>query len=114
MTETVCWVSTPPCRSCTGHNELLRRPSCIGCEKPLQKKPPRRAAYVPAKPEKNIPAQLTAPRQIDKERVARNRRVAALHEAGMSYGKIARLLGIPRATVQSADAAGRIARAESD
>lgn len=83
--EKISWVVTPPCRGCLGPEKLRRRPQCLGCEKlsgPRAELPPRRLS--------------------ERDRERRNRRISLLRSEGYSYARIARLLGIPRATVQSA------------
>lgn len=90
--DIIKWVVTPPCRSCIATPEFTRRLSCVGCEKLRREKTP--AAF-----EK---------RGLSKtQRLIRNARVLALRDAGFSFGRIGLLLDMPRATVQSAEAAGR-------
>jgi hypothetical protein len=91
--ETIKWVVTPPCRCCGAPLEFMRRYPCIGCEK-FHKK--------------NEQPMIFAKHNLSKaERLRRNARIAALHADGLSYERIARMLKMPRATVQSAAAAGR-------
>ena len=71
----------------------MRRYPCIGCEK-LHKK--------------DVQPAIFAKHSLAKaERLRRNARIVALRADGLSYERIAIMLKLPRATVQSAAAAGR-------
>lgn len=89
--ETIKWIVTPSCRECDGPREFMKRNCCMGCEKLFGKKPE--------------PVIYKRHRLTGLEREARNERILAMRKAGLSYGKIALTLKIPRATVQSVVAA---------
>lgn len=89
--ETIKWIVTPPCRECDGPSEYMKRFPCIGCEKFFRKK--------------TLPVIHTQHRLTKAERQLRNGQIYDMRQAGLSYGRIAMLLNLPRATVQSAVAA---------
>lgn len=89
--QIIKWVVTPPCRLCSAPPEFKRRRSCFGCEKFHRKKP--------------APPVFRSHRLSKEQMRQRNARIAALRAEGLSYEKIARIMKMPRATVQSAAAA---------
>lgn len=98
MSEKIRWVSTPKCSECQTPMALKGRYCCIGCDRQkIQKK------YKP----------LKANRNLDKKEISkRNLKIAEMRSKGFSYNEIARALKIPRATVQSAAAAAKLAIAK--
>lgn len=84
--ETIRWVVTPPCRLCSAPPEFKRRRQCLGCEKFFEQKSTANKECRFAGTDKRL----------------RNAKIAAMRKKGASYGKIAKALHIPRATVQSA------------
>jgi DNA-binding transcriptional MerR regulator len=86
--EKIKWVTTPPCAKCTATPEITRRYPCIGCEKQHRKDATFKAS---------IKRRLT-----NADRLLRNSQIGELRENGFSYERIAILLKMPRATVQSA------------
>ncbi|CDZ24660.1 hypothetical protein CCDG5_1550 [[Clostridium] cellulosi] len=87
--ETIKWVETPPCRLCSGPEEYRRRYPCMGCEKLGRK-------------DNEKPVEIKIHRKTRAELDSRNMKIAKLYANGLSYRKIAIMLGMPRATVQSA------------
>ena len=87
--EDIVWVETPKCSKCRPDEGSRHRLPCIGCSR-LMEQPKKICRRLPAENEK--PAQ---------RRSERNKSIVLLRSEGMSYGKIARTLGIPRSTVQS-------------
>lgn len=91
--ETIKWVQTPPCRLCSAPDAYRRRLSCIGCEKLSRKN---------NDDFDKIRDKIRAHRKSRAELESRNMKIAKLYDDGLSYRKIAVMLGMPRATVQSA------------
>jgi DNA-binding NarL/FixJ family response regulator len=81
--EKIVWVVTPPCSRCRPTADFNRRSSCFGCDKLRDAR----------KAEKT-----NAPRLRGAER---DSRIISMRDCGMSLGKIALSLGVPRSTVQS-------------
>lgn len=94
MSGIVKWVVTPRCSECQTPMALKGRYCCLGCERQQIKKKYKKEKI------KHI---------TDKKAMSqRNLKIAGMRENGMSYGEIATILKIPRATVQSAAAAAKI------
>lgn len=89
--ETIKWVTTPACRDCQTPREFSRRLPCMGCEKQHCR---RETVKI------KVNCKLTK-----EDRLNRNRHIAELRDKGFSYERIAIMLKMPRATVQSAASA---------
>jgi hypothetical protein len=98
--EEIKWIVTPPCRLCAAPPEFKRRYACLGCEK-LHKN-------------EKQPAVKVKHRLSKAELRQRNARIAALRKDGASYERIAVMLKMPRATVQSAAKAARFVDEQID
>ncbi len=88
--EEICWVTTPPCSKCSAPPEFARRFPCIGCEKRNR----RKETF-------NAPVKRS---MTNSDRQIRNRKIGEMREKGFSFERIAIILKMPRATVQSAAA----------
>lgn len=87
--EEIVWIETPGCSKCRPDASYRRRRSCIGCDK-LMVRPKKVRRF-------RIKAAVTPAAQRDE----RDRNVFLFRSQGMSYGRIATELKLPRSTVQS-------------
>ena len=90
--EIIRWVTTPKCSACIPKPDFSRRASCRGCYKLTERGEKRAEEKI-----KTFKHALSAA-----QRFGRDREIAQLREQGVSYGAIAKKLGLPRSTVQCA------------
>ena len=88
--EEIRFITTPKCSQCKPDESFKRRYACIGCEKLM--------------PVFHIKSDSKAAKKkslSNQEMINRNVKILNLRTNGLSYGKIAGLLEIPRSTVQA-------------
>lgn len=96
--EQIRWITTPDCRFCKPDKTFCRRYACIGCSK-LNRRAAVKKKAVLLEEKRNISAE---------QRLAREEMIGSLRAQGVSYGEIAKRMGLPRSTVQSIS--GRVSR----
>jgi len=88
--EKIRFITTPKCSQCKPDESFKRRYACTGCEKLM--------------PAFHIESDSKAAKKKSlskQEMINRNVKILNLRTNGLSYGKIAGLLEIPRSTVQA-------------
>jgi len=88
--DEICWITTPRCSQCVPEPCFRRRNTCLGCNKLRERR-------TTPEPTCNAPKRQTV--RVC-ERKVRDGAIMAFRAQGLSYGRIAHRLGLPRSTVQ--------------